>query len=79
MNRFFRRKNFGAVLFAAFVFFCVSCSANVLDLESAFGDNPTELKALNSYAKNNFISKKGFACYKFSELQKKQIQSAVQD
>ena len=63
-----------------FVLCVCGCQASsALILESAFGEQASSLKALNSSAKKNQIAKSEFASYKFSAEQKKIIENHIKN
>ncbi|MCR4952674.1 MAG: hypothetical protein K6A43_01250 [Treponema sp.] len=58
---------------------CGCQASSSLILESAFGEQSSSLKALNSSAKKNQIAKSEFASYKFSAEQKKIIENHIKN
>mgnify|MGYP007101831629 CR=1 FL=1 len=63
-----------------FVFASSSCGqTGSLILESAFGDENSVLKPLNSFAKKSEITKSAFACYKFQNSQKMLIKNHLEN
>ncbi|MCR4735848.1 MAG: hypothetical protein K5829_12685 [Treponema sp.] len=81
MKKIFNLKKFNIYLISFFlIVLSASCSSpSYLKLESAFGDLPSDLIALNSAAKKNKISKSGFASYKFNENQKDSLRKHLNE